>query len=149
VKAHHPASHLTVEDRGQPLFDPTEPAHGQRSTNCASLPRRSALLAVCCHLRSRELTYNMHPRIDGLTFPARCPIFKLCLAYSNYVSLPVWLMPEMAKAMTEKEPSDAQADRQSLPRLRPSGSAGAFSPLPMPGAAQLSIPPSSRHVSLL
>jgi hypothetical protein len=54
-----------------------------------------------------------------------------------HVSLPVWLMPEMAAAITEKELIDEKAVCQSLPRLQASGPAGASSPLPLSGAAQL------------
>jgi hypothetical protein len=52
----------------------------------------------------------------------------------------------MAGAATAKEPVDAQAPCQSLPRLRASGSAGAPPPLPLPGAAQLltCVPPGAR-----
>jgi hypothetical protein len=63
--------------------------------------------------------------------------------------MPVWLMPEMAEATTEKEPINEKAHCQPLPRLRASGPAGASSPLPLPGAAQLLTFPSSLPVPLL
>ena len=49
--------------------------------------------------------------------------------------MPVWLMPEVAEATTEKEPINEKADCQSLPRFRTSGPAGASSPFPLLGAA--------------
>ena len=63
--------------------------------------------------------------------------------------MPVWLMPAMAEATTEKEPINAKANGQYLPRLRVSGTAGASSPLPLSGAAQLLILPSSLPVPRL
>jgi hypothetical protein len=51
--------------------------------------------------------------------------------------MPVWLMPTMTEAATEKEPADEEAECKSLPSLRASGLAGAPSPLPEPGAAEL------------
>jgi hypothetical protein len=57
-------------------------------------------------------------------------------------------MPEMAEAMTEKEPIDEQANGQSFPRFRLSGSAGAPVPFPLFGPAQLLILPSSLSVPL-
>ena len=58
-------------------------------------------------------------------------------------------MPEMVEAMTEKEPIDAQANVQSLPRLRPSSPACTSLSLPLPGAAQLLTLPASWPVPLL
>jgi hypothetical protein len=51
--------------------------------------------------------------------------------------MPVWLMPTITEAATEKEPADEEAECKSLPSLRASGLAGAPSPLPVPGAAEL------------
>jgi hypothetical protein len=50
--------------------------------------------------------------------------------------MPVWL-PTMTEAAPEKELADEEAERKSLPSLRASGLAGAPSPLPLPGAAEL------------
>ena len=40
----------------------------------------------------------------------RVDVFRLAPYIKSYVSVALLLMPEMAEAMTEKEPIDAQAD---------------------------------------
>jgi hypothetical protein len=54
--------------------------------------------------------------------------------------MPVWLMPVMAEATTEKEPIDEEAESKSPSSLRASGVTGAPSPFPVLGAAQLLTP---------
>jgi hypothetical protein len=51
--------------------------------------------------------------------------------------MPVWLMPILAEAATEKELVDEEAECKSLPSFRASGPAGAPAPFQVPGAAQL------------
>ena len=116
--------HLTDPDsahRGMWVYSAAE------ATDITKAPREKSSDGNCSGVTSEAERITT---LDGLTSPACVTIYIRSMSLS-----PVWPMPEMAEATTEKEPINEKADCQPLPRLRASGPAGASSPLPLPGAA--------------